>query len=152
MASQRVINVSGSLLRFARSDSARDDRQDWNIPDPAGKPLDEVRAIRDAIDVGVRELIEQRIDAIRADRSAHQLRLQHVIAGLVPEFEGVRSDAEIRTCADAILSRYDDVPIRSHVVTIAHRQTRDCPRAERCEALHKIYDLIARDEIAHCRF
>ena len=51
------------------------------------------------------------------------------------EFEGVRSDAEIRTCADAVLPRYDDVPIRSHVMTIAHRQTRDCLRAERCDAL-----------------
>jgi arsenate reductase len=109
--------------------------EDWDIPDPAGKPLEEVRAIRDAIDVRVRELVEQRIDAIRADRTAHQLRLQHLIPSLTEEFEGVRSDAEIRTCADAILSRYDDVPIRSHVMTIAHRQTRDCLRAERCDAL-----------------
>ena len=109
--------------------------EDWDIRDPAGKPLEEVRAIRDAVDARVRELVERRIDAIRADRTAHQLRLQHLIPGLVREFEGVRSDAEIRTCADAILSRYDDVPIRSHVMTIAHRQVRDCLRAERCEAL-----------------
>jgi protein-tyrosine-phosphatase len=109
--------------------------EDWDIPDPAGKPLNEVRAIRDAIEVRVRELVEQRADGIRADRTAHQLRLQHLLPNLVREFEGVRSDAEIRTCADAILSRYDDVPIRSHVMTLAHRQTRDCLRAERCDAL-----------------
>jgi arsenate reductase len=109
--------------------------EDWDIPDPAGKPLQEVRAIRDAIDIRVRELVEQRIDAVRADRTAHQLRLQHLLPNLVREFEGVRSDAEIRTCADAILARYDDVPIRSHVMTIAHRQTRDCLRAEHCDAL-----------------
>jgi hypothetical protein len=46
-----------------------------------------------------------------------------------------RSDARIRTCADAIPSRYDDVPTRSHVLTIAHRQTRDCLRGEHCDAL-----------------
>jgi arsenate reductase len=109
--------------------------EDWDIPDPAGKPLEEVRSIRDAIDVRVRELVEQRVEAIRADRTAHQLRLQHLLPNLVQEFEGMRSDAEIRTCADAILSRYDDVPIRSHVMTIANRQTRDCLRAERCDAL-----------------
>lgn len=109
--------------------------EDWDIADPAGKPLEAVRAIRDALDVRVRDLVEQRIEQIRSDRTAHQLRLQHLIPGLVSEFEGVRSDAEIRTCADAILEQYDDVPIRSHVMTIAHRQTRDCLRAERCEAL-----------------
>jgi arsenate reductase len=109
--------------------------EDWDIPDPAGRPLDEVRAIRDAIDVRVRELVEQRIDRIRADRTAHQLRLAHLLPNLVEEFEGMRSDAEIRTCADAVLARYDDVPIRSHLLTIAHRQTRDCLRAERCDAL-----------------
>jgi arsenate reductase len=109
--------------------------EDWDIPDPAGKPLDEVRAIRDAIDARVRELVELRIDDIRADRTAHQLRLQHLLPNLAREFEGVRSDAEIRACADAILARYDDVPIRSHLMTIAHRQTRDCLRAERCDAL-----------------
>ena len=30
---------------------------DWDLPDPAGKPLDEVRAIRDEIDVRVGQLI-----------------------------------------------------------------------------------------------
>jgi protein-tyrosine-phosphatase len=109
--------------------------EDWDIPDPAGKSLEEVRAIRDAIEVRVQDLVEQRIDAIRADRTAHQVRLEQLIPGLVTEFEGMRSAAEIRTCADAILSQYDDVPIRSHVMTIANRQTRDCLRAERCDAL-----------------
>src|ERR687894_792747 len=41
--------------------------EDWDIPDPAGKPVEEVRAIRDALEVRVNELIEQRIDAIRSD-------------------------------------------------------------------------------------
>jgi arsenate reductase len=33
---------------------------DWDLPDPAGRPLDEVREIRDAVEQRVRELIEQR--------------------------------------------------------------------------------------------
>ena len=49
--------------------------EDWDVPDPAGKTLDEVRAIRDQIELRVRDLVEQRLDEIRADRTAHQLRL-----------------------------------------------------------------------------
>ena len=41
--------------------------EEWAIPDPAGKPLDEVRAIRDQIERQVRELIAAHIEA--ADRS-----------------------------------------------------------------------------------
>ena len=47
----------------------------------------------------------------------------------------MRSDGEIRACADAILADYDDVPVRSFVMTIAHRRTRACLAAESCEAL-----------------
>ena len=36
----------------------------------------------------------------------------------------MRSDAEIRACADAILADYDDGPVRSFVMTIAHRRAR----------------------------
>jgi arsenate reductase len=109
--------------------------EDWDIPDPADQPLEEVRAIRDAIEARVRDLLEHRIDSIRADRTAHQLRLTQLLPSLAEEFEGIRSDAEIRACADAILGDFDDVPVRSFVMTIAERKTRDCLRAERCEAL-----------------
>jgi len=109
--------------------------EDWDIPDPAGRPAEEVRAIRDAIEVRVKELVEQRLDAIRADRTAHQLRLARLLPGLVEEFAGQRSDADIRACADAILADYDDVPVRSFVMSLAHRRTRDCLAAEGCDAL-----------------
>jgi protein-tyrosine-phosphatase len=33
------------------------------------------------------------------------------------------------------LAPCDDVPVRSHILTLDHRQTRDCLRQERCEAL-----------------
>jgi arsenate reductase len=36
--------------------------EEWNIPDPAGKPLEEVRAIRDQIQRQVRELIAAHIE------------------------------------------------------------------------------------------
>ncbi len=109
--------------------------EDWDIPDPAGQPIEEVRAIRDAVEVRVKDLIEQRLDAIRSDRTAHQLRLQRLLPDLASEFEGIRSDAEIRTCADAILADYQDANVRSFVMSIAHRRTRDCLRAEHCDAL-----------------
>ena len=109
--------------------------EDWGIPDPAGKPIEEVRSIRDAVEARVKELIETRLDAIRSDRTAHQLRLQRLLPDLAKEFEGVRSDAEIRTCADAILGEYQEAPVRSFVMTIAHRRTRECLRNEHCDAL-----------------
>lgn len=121
--------------------------EDWDIPDPAGKPIEEVRAIRDALEARVEDLIENRIDAIRADRTSHELRLQRLLPDLVAEFAGVRSDAEIRACADAILASYSGVPVRSFVMTLAHRRTRDCLAAERCEALATGYQRIRGDHV-----
>ena len=109
--------------------------EDWDIPDPAGKPLEEIRAIRDAVEAHVKDLIESRLDAIRADRTSHEVRLQRLLPDLVKEFAGLRSDGEIRACADAILCEYDEVPVRSFVMTIAHRRTRECLAAETCEPL-----------------
>lgn len=40
--------------------------EEWDIPDPAGKPLEEVRAIRNQIQQQVRELIAAHIDADRS--------------------------------------------------------------------------------------
>ena len=109
--------------------------EDWDIPDPAGRPVAEVRAIRDAIEVRVRGLVEHKLDAIRTDRTAHQFRLGRLLPKLAEEFEGRRSAAEIRACADAVLARYDDAPVRSHVLTLAHRQTRECLRHDHCDVL-----------------
>ena len=107
--------------------------EDWDLPDPAGLPVEEVRPIRDMIEARVRELIETRLDAIRTDPTAHRLRLVHMLPSLTAEFEGKRTDAEIRACADAVLSHYDDVPIRGHVLALAHKRTAACLRAEHCE-------------------
>ncbi len=38
---------------------------DWDLPDPAGKPADEVRSIRDEIDRRVRELLNELVPAPR---------------------------------------------------------------------------------------
>jgi protein-tyrosine-phosphatase len=35
--------------------------EDWDIPDPAGRSLDEVRRIRDQVEVRVQDLIEHRL-------------------------------------------------------------------------------------------
>jgi arsenate reductase len=107
----------------------------WDIPDPAGRPLDEVREIRDLIESKVERLVSERLDEIRTDDTAHALRLRRLLPNLASEFEQIRTPEEIRACADVILSRYDDVPIRSHVLTLAHRETRDCLSREHCDAL-----------------
>jgi arsenate reductase (thioredoxin) len=107
----------------------------WDIPDPAGEPLDEVRRIRDSIEAHVKRLIADHLDEIREDRTAHTLRLAQLIPPLAEEFEGLHSPEEIRTCADAILDRYDNATIRGHVLTLAHRETRDCLRSNECDPL-----------------
>ena len=79
--------------------------EDWDIPDPAGKTVDEVRVIRDQIELRVQDMIEHRIDAIRADRTAHQLRLTRLLPGLIERFPEL-PEQEIRSCADAVLAEY----------------------------------------------
>jgi arsenate reductase (thioredoxin) len=109
--------------------------EDWDLPDPAGKSLDEVREIRDEIGERVCTLIVDRLDEIRSDRTAHQMRLVRLLPPLVQEFGELRSDAEIRACADAVLSQYADAPARSFAMTLAHRRTRECLHRETCDVL-----------------
>lgn len=107
--------------------------EDWDVPDPAGKPIEEVRAIRDAIEARVKDLLESRIDAIRSDRTAHQVRLARLLPDLAEEFANRHSSDEIRACADAILGEYQDAPVRSFVMSIANRRARQCLQAEVCD-------------------
>ena len=107
--------------------------EDWDIADPADQPIEAVREIRDEIEARVRRLIEGRLPDIRSDRTAHQLRLVRLLPDLAREFEGRRSDQEIRACADAILGDYQEAPVRSFVMTIAHKRTRQCLAAETCD-------------------
>jgi hypothetical protein len=109
--------------------------EEWDIPDPAGRPLAEVREIRDTVEEHVQMLIDEKLEEIRTDPTAHQLRLAHLLPELASEFEAQRTPEEIRACADAILHRFDDAPVRSHIITLATRETRRCLRQERCDAL-----------------
>jgi hypothetical protein len=109
--------------------------EDWEIPDPAGKSLEEVREIRDLLEAQVREFVGQRLEAIRADHTAHQHRLERLLPALLSEFEDTRPPELIRGCTDAILAKYDDAPVRSLVLTIARREARECLREENCPVL-----------------
>lgn len=108
---------------------------DWDVPDPAEQPLEVVRDIRDQVEERVTTLVRDRLDEIRSDRTAHELRLARLLPDLASEFEGLRSPDEIRDCADAILADYQDAPVRSFVMTIAHKRTRQCLAAEHCDPL-----------------
>lgn len=109
--------------------------EDWDIPDPAGRSIEEVRVIRGQIDYRVKDLIENRLDQIRSDRTAHQARLERLLPPLVREFDGLRDPEDIRACADVILAGYDDVPVRSFVMSLADRRVRECLKADVCEPL-----------------
>ncbi|MBA3422736.1 MAG: hypothetical protein H0U12_12770 [Thermoleophilaceae bacterium] len=103
--------------------------EDWEVPDPAGRSLEEVRAIRDGVEAHVKHLVAEKLDLIRSDRSAHQLRLERLLPDLVREFEAERTEEEIRTAADAALAEFQDAPVRSYVMTIANRKAREVLRA-----------------------
>jgi len=109
--------------------------EDWEIDDPHGRTIEEVRRIRDEVEERVRQFVETRLDEVRADKRAHDLRLVRMLPSLAEEFDGVRTPDEIRACADAILERYDDVPVRSFVLTLARRTASECLRADVCDAL-----------------
>ena len=109
--------------------------EDWEVDDPAGQPLAKVREIRDEIERRVRDLVENRADEIRTDRSGHDRRLAQLLPSLVDDFGENKSGEEIRACADAILADYDDAPVRSFVLTLAERRIRDCLKEPRCAVL-----------------
>ena len=81
------------------------------------------------------DLVETKIDEIRSDSTAHRFRLRHLLPKLADEFEGTRTPEEIRACADAVLSRYDDDAIRSYTQVLAYRRTRACLQQDACDAL-----------------
>lgn len=108
---------------------------DWDIPDPAGRSLDEVREIRDLIAERVSDLLGNHIEDIQSDTTSHQWRLAKLLPGLIDEFGHTRDPQVIRGCADRVLDRYDDVRIRSHILTLANREARECLSHQRCELL-----------------
>ena len=107
--------------------------EDWDVPDPGDRTLGEVRAIRDEIEERVSTMVDHHLDDIRSDPTAHQFRLARLLPSLVDEFAGRRTPEEIRACADTILAGYDDAPIRSFALTLAHRRARQCLREEVCD-------------------
>jgi len=108
---------------------------DWDIPDPAGRTLDEVREIRDLIDERVHLLATENIDATRSDGTSHRWRLAKLLPHLIAAFGDTRDAETIRSCADRVLDQYDHVPVRSHILTLSHKQTRECLREEHCALL-----------------
>jgi hypothetical protein len=58
-----------------------------------------------------------------------------LLPNLVSEFGEAKTGDEIRACADAILNDFDDVPVRSFVITLAERRIRDCLREPECAVL-----------------
>lgn len=109
--------------------------EDWDIPDPADRPLAEVRAIRDGIQARVRELIATRLEDIRTDRTSHDQRLGMLVTMLDGEFGATKPATEIRACAEVVLDGFSDARIRSHVLALAYRQARECLRRETCDLI-----------------
>jgi len=110
---------------------------DWDIPDPAGKSLSEVRDIRDLIEERVKDLVHNRIDDIQSDPTSHQWRFAKLLPPLIEEFGDTRPPEVIRGCADRILDEYDHVPIRSHILALAHKRTRETLRKETYDVLRQ---------------
>ena len=103
--------------------------EDWDVDDPDGQSIEQVREIRDDIEARAKDLATGRIDAIREDRRQHQMRMAQLVPGLVEEFGERLSDEQIRQIADEILETYDEVPVRSFVMTLANRRARELLKA-----------------------
>ena len=95
--------------------------EDWDIPDPHGRPTRRspshprrTRATRTRPD---------REPPRRDPHRPHRPRPTPRTTPPLPrqEFEDSRTPEEIRVCADAILARYDDAPVRSFLLTLADR-------------------------------
>ena len=88
-----------------------------------------MREIRDLVEQQVLTLLATRLTAIRGDSTHHEQWLRQLLPQLTREFEGRHtSHSAIRACADDVLRRYDDVPVRSFVVALAHREARELLR------------------------
>lgn len=107
--------------------------EDWQLDDPAGQPMERIREIRDEIEARVRQLVDEKLDAIRTDRTAHQLRLAKLLPTLDDEFAATHDPEQIRACADEMLAEYIDAPVRSFVFPLAHRKTRECLTTGHCQ-------------------
>lgn len=108
--------------------------EDWDLADPKGQPLERVREIRDEIKAKVEDLLA-RAGEIRNDDNAHQIRLKRILPSLVEEFGNERDANYIRQCADTVLSKYADAPVRSFMIAIAQKEIRACLKEESCAVL-----------------
>jgi arsenate reductase len=108
--------------------------QEWNVEDPSTLPIERVREIRDQIEQHVKDLLTQHLHEIRTDRTAHQLRLERLLPAVRKDLGDTYSDQQIRTCSDQVLAGYDDAMVRGHVMTLAHREVRECLGSGRCAA------------------
>ena len=108
----------------------------WDIPDPAARPIEDVR----------RDPRRHPRSNPRADPPSAWKRSAPTAPPTSFAFDGfcrcsrrssaaTRSPEEIRACADAVLEGFADARVRSHVMTLAHRQTRECLRRETCDLI-----------------
>jgi hypothetical protein len=96
------------------------------------------RLPREEIERRVRDLTEHLANEIRSDRADHDRRLGQLLPSLADEFGETKTGEEIRACANAILNDYDDVPVRSFVLTLTERRIRDCLREPECRARRSV--------------
>ncbi|MCK9247872.1 MAG: arsenate reductase ArsC [Solirubrobacteraceae bacterium] len=106
--------------------------QEWDIVDPSMLPIEWVREIRDEVEQHVKDLLVEHLNEIRTDRTAHQLRLERLLPAVRDELAAAYSDQQIRTCADRVLTDYDDAAVRGHVMVLAQRRVQDCLAAGGC--------------------
>lgn len=104
----------------------------WDLPDPSTMNLEGVREVRDEIERRILELLDNDLDAIYSDRTAHELQLQRMLPDLQAEFGATHQPETIRACADQELEKFSEATVRGHVLTFAHKNTADCLRTGGC--------------------
>ena len=111
---------------------------DWDIPDPAGRPLDEVRAIRDLIAERVTDLVTDRIEEIESDSTSHQWRLAMLLPGLIDEFGPTRRQRSSAAAPTASLTSTTTYPSAATSSPSPTNKLAECLSHERCERLEAL--------------
>jgi hypothetical protein len=122
------LEVTADLLVAIGADGPCSDA----VGEVEARPAPERAAALFAIDRQVSELVASRLAAVPACRDAHQRRLAQVLPALAADFGTTRRAAEIRACAEAVLSpvedsglaRFADEAVRARLLAAADRETR----------------------------
>ncbi len=93
--------------------------EEWEIPDPAGRPLAEVREIRDLVEQQILTLLATHLTAIRGDSTHHEQWLRQLLPATDARVRG-----KPRATGDSRVRRRGSSTVRRSPRTVLRRRAR----------------------------